>query len=574
MKFNYLRFSRFTFIVSCSFLFIITIFICSCAQVGAPTGGAYDRTPPRVVRYHPDSAALNFNSKSIEITFDEYVQLQDLNSQLLISPPLEYTPDITVKKKTLSIVFDKKEVLKPNSTYSISFGKALQDIRELTPLENFRYIFSTGSYIDSLNLGGNVLYAFDHKTEKNILVMLYSDLSDSAIYKHQPEYFAKTTDAGVFNITNIRPGKYKVIALKDGNTNYKYNEGEVLGFLDTLVDAGKNNDLSISLFQEDAKNIFLKKNMQVTYGKFLFVFNRGADSLHLNILNKDQFKDVKQLVEYSKMKDSITLWMDHFDKDSLIIQSVNGNTIIDTVKFKLIKKEAVLKTASRSAFKLTVSSSLNGPEVDLNNPLAFTFSHPLTKINDSIPVLMKEDTLEYKKYPLVYKRSELFSSLAILTTNEKIIAKNQVKSTKNPLLKENTNYSLTIPSGTFTDFFGLKNDTIKLKWKTREEKYYGSVELKVKLDGTSGNYIVQLLDDKENIVRENSISQSETIYYDYLYPRVYKLKVIFDKNKNGRWDPGNYLEKKQPEKILYDVEAVNIRSNWDLDLEWTITEPK
>lgn len=571
MKFNCLRNIRFTFTSSYSFLFIISLFICSCAQQLTPNGGAYDKTPPKVMRYHPDSAALNFNSRSIDITFDEYVQLSELNSQLLISPPLEYAPDISIKKKTLSIVFDKKEVLKPNSTYSISLGKAVRDIHESTPIEDFRYIFSTGSFIDSLSISGNVLYAFDHKTEKNIMVMLYSDLTDSAVYKKQPDYFTRTNDFGAFKITNIRPGKYRIVALKDDNNNYKYDGTEVFGFLDSLSEAGKSDALSISLSSEVSKKIFVKKNLQEYYGKFLLVFNHGSDSLHLNILNKNQFTDVRQLIEYSKMKDSITLWMDHVDKDSLVIQSLNGQTVVDTVKFKLIKKEAALKNATRTSLKFGYGSSMSSGNIDLNNPLAITFSHPLLKINDSIPVLLKEDTLDYKKYPLFYKQPDMSVSQATIATAQKFESKKTT--VRNHLLKENTNYSLFIPPGTFTDFFGLKNDTIKIKWRTKEEKYYGTVELKLKFNETSGDYIVQLLDDKENVVRQNIISKPETIYYDYLYPQAYKLKVIFDKNKNGRWDAGNYLNKQQPEKVVYNTEVVTIRSNWDLELEWTITEP-
>jgi len=573
MKFYHLKNNFFTSTLYYCFFLSICLFACSCAQQGSPSGGAFDRKPPKVLRYRPDSAAVNFNSKSIEITFDEYIQLQELNTQLLISPPLEYQPDITVKKKTLSIVFDKKEVLKPNSTYTIRFGKAIRDNHEATPLEDFKYIFSTGSYIDSLSVAGNVLYAFDHKTEKGITVMLYSDLSDSAIYKKQPEYFDKTTDAGAFKITNIRPGKYKIVAFKDENSNYKYNEGEVLGFIDSLIEAGKDDALSIQLSKEEQKKIFVKKKQQDSYGKFSFVFSGGSDSLGINILNKDQFKDAKQLVQYSKLKDTITLWLDHVDKDSLIIQSVNGKTVLDTVKFKLVKKEAALKNA-RGPLKLTIKNSLNGA-VDLNNPLALTFSHPLVKINDS-PVLLKEDSLAYTRNPLVYKRTDSLLGPVIITTTQKLSPKTpgNAQSARNPLLKENTNYSLLILPGTFTDFFGLTNDSLKLVWKTKEEKFYGTLELKLKFENPSGDYIVQLLDDKENMVRQNIVSNAETIYYDYLYPQTYRVKVVFDKNKNGVWDPGDYLKKRQPEKTLYNAEVITIRSNWDLDLEWLVTEPK
>ena len=145
---------------------------------------------------------------------------------------------------------------------------------------------------------------------------------------------------------------------------------------------------------------------------------------------------------------------------------------------------------------------------------------------------------------------------------------------RNMLLKDNTTYRLLIPPATFTDFFGLTNDTIKFNFKTKEEKYYGTVKLNLKFSETTGNYLVQLLDDKENVIRENSISKPGVIFYDFLYPQPYKLKVIVDRNGNGKWDPGNYLKKQQPEKVIYNTEAVNIRSNWDLDLDWNIIEPK
>lgn len=555
--------------------FCSLLLIASCAQIGSPAGGEFDRTPPKVSRYRPDSATVNFNSRTIEIIFDEYIQLQDLNSQLLISPPLEFTPEITAKKKTLVIELDKKEVLKPNTTYSISFGNAVKDIRESNAVENFRYIFSTGSFIDSLTLSGSVQNAFDHKTEKNLLVMLYSDMNDSAIYKTLPDYFAKTNDVGAFKVNNIRQGKYRVVALKDDNSNYKYNDEERFGFLSDQVEAGKQEDVIIYMYTEQPKNIFLKKYNQVQYGKFVFVFNKGSDSLRLSRLNKEALKDVKEFTEFSKNKDTITYWMDPVDKDSLILQVSNGARILDTLRFKLIKKENALKS-SRVPFKFTLMNSQNAETFDLNKELNLVFSHPVEKINDDAKVSLKEDSVIYSKYPLIYSKSPVSNETVKIITAQKTDAKNPaaLASSKNMLLKENTTYSLTVLPASFTDFFGLTNDTIKMKFRTKEEKFYGSVKLNLQVETLNSSYLVQLLDDKENVVRQSNVSKSETLFYDYLYPASYKLKVIFDKNSNGKWDEGNYLKKQQPEKVTYNTEAVNIRSNWDLELEWSVHEPK
>ncbi|HSH67463.1 MAG TPA: Ig-like domain-containing protein, partial [Bacteroidia bacterium] len=324
------------------------------------------------------------------------------------------------------------------------------------------------------------------------------------------------------------------------------------------------------LYDEQPKKIFLKKYYQAQYGKFILTFNKGTDSLGISKLNKEELAGVKELIEYSKAKDTIIYWIDPVDKDSLILQVNNGKTIMDTLRFKLIKRESTTK-ASRVPFKLTPTNSLTTESFDLNKNIQLVFSHPVEKIND-VSVLLKEDSLNYSKYPLIYAKSEHSPSIINVTSATAIDPKN---SSRNKLLKENTTYSLTVPPATFTDFFGLTNDTIQMRFRTKEEKFYGSVKLTLTFENTTGNYIVQLLDEKENVVRESLVSKQENIfYYDYLYPTTYKLKVIFDKNANGKWDGGNYLKKQQPEKVIYNTESINIRSNWDMELEWKIFEPK
>src|ERR1019366_8008256 len=345
---------------------ICLLLLASCAQVVAPGGGKKDRTPPKVVNYIPDSASLNFKAKSIAVIFDEYIQLKDLNNQLIISPPLNKIPDIKIKDKTLLINLDESGILKPNTTYCFSFGNALQDINENNPKENFKYIFSTGSFIDSLTVNGKVENAFDHKTEKGILVMLYDDFSDSVIYKKQPEYFAKTKEDGTFQINNIRDGKYKILALKDANANYKYDaETESIGFIDSLIDVSKKQNILIELFQEPQKKLFLKKHFQNSYGKIVFIFNKTADSVKIKPINYT-FNENEIILDYSTNKDTLTYWIKNFDKDSLILQLSNGSKILDTIAFKMIKKEDALKS-NRNPLRLSLLSSPNGNQnFDLN----------------------------------------------------------------------------------------------------------------------------------------------------------------------------------------------------------------
>jgi hypothetical protein len=574
------RYTVKSFIGTLAYLLICT-FIFSCAQVVAPGGGPKDTKPPKVVKYIPDSAQLYFKVKSIIINFDEFVQLKDLNNQLIISPPLEKTPDITVKNKTLSITFDKKDSLKPNTTYCISFGNAVQDITENNPIENFKYIFSTGNFIDSLTLKGKVQNAFNHSTEKGILVMLYSNFDDSVIYKKLPDYFAKTKEDGTFQINNIKDGKYKLVALKDANSNYKYDgENESIGFVDAPIDPSEKKSILIDLFQEPAKKLYLKKRIHNEYGKIVFIFNKPTDSLHITPINYT-FNEKDILLDYSKNKDTLNYWIKNFDKDSLKLQVSNGYKILDTVEFKMIKKEDALKT-KKNPLKLKLLNNFNGNQgVDLNGEIKLTFSQPIQTINDKINVSLKKDSTLMKN--LIFIKDDFYkgkkieicladSTIMVEDPNKKGVFIHAPTLSTNIGLKENTSYHLFIPPGTFTDIFGLTNDTIKMDFKTHEEKYYGSVKLTINTAEIKGQYIIQLLDEKENLVRESYIKKGEAVTYEYLHPQLYKLKIIEDENNNGKWDSGDYLQKQQPEKVIYYNGTINVRSNWDLDLEWKINE--
>ncbi|MBA3970569.1 MAG: Ig-like domain-containing protein [Bacteroidetes bacterium] len=555
-------------------LLICTLLLVSCAQIVAPGGGAKDIEPPKVLKYSPDSAQLQFSSKIITITFDEFVQLKDLNNQLLISPPLEKTPEISVKNKTLFIELDKNEVLKANTTYSISFGNAVQDLNENNAIENFKYIFSTGNFIDSLTLKGKVQKGFDQSTEKGILVMLYSDHSDSVVYKSQPDYFAKTEKDGSFQINNIKTGKYKVVAVKDANTNYKYDgDSESIGFSDTLIDVTQKNNILLRLFQEPAKKVYLKKYIHDSYGKVSFFFNQGSDSIRILPLNNDQ-KGVQEFTEYSRNNDTLTYWIKNFIKDSLILQVSNGNKVLDTVSLKFIKLEDALKS-KRNPLKLRVVSSPDGNQsFDLGSELKFMFNHPISSYATT-PMLLEDTILLRVDYFLDDGNKTVSFSFWDSTSTTEDPNRPGVKvmtPTKNiySAWKENTKYHLLILPGTVTDYFGLTNDSIKIDFKTREEKYYGSVEVNLSLPSGDLRYILQLLDESGNIVREDIVRKSIEISYQYLAPKKYKLKLISDDNANGKWDSGNYLKKIQPEKVIYNTELINIRSNWDAELDWRI----
>jgi len=542
-----------------AYLFICTLFF-SCAQILNPGGGAKDTAVPQVVKYTPDSAAKNFKGKEINIAFDEYIQLKDLNSQLTVSPPLEIQPEVKlVKNKIINIEF--KEPLKDNSTYTINFGSSIADITEGNVKENFQYVFSTGNFIDSLSLTGTVMYAQDLKPEKDVLVMLYSDFSDSVVFKRKPDYFGKTKTDGSFQINNIRNGKYKVIALKDEDENFLYTPvAEYFAFADSLIDLTKNKKVNLYLFKEEEQKLFLRK-WGTSYGSVSLIFSKPIDKIETKGFNNTDTKDF--LKEENLTRDTIIYWFPKFTDDSIqFYVDVNGNRF-DTINICgcTLKKKKI-----NAPEKLEVSSNLVPGKLFDYNPinLMLRFNHPV-KLMEKGKILYSEDSVLIEKHRFFLGGKEnsrkLMLGLILDTIPPDLVQSN--------LFKENKNYNILIPKGTFTDIFGLTNDSFKLEFKTQEQKYYGT--LKVKLTTKTGEKkIVQLLDEKGSVIKSEIIEGNKDLFYDYLAPKNFKIRVIYDANNNGKWDTGNFMNKKQPEKVIYYTQPITVRSNWDLEIEWEI----
>ena len=214
-------------------LFSVTIIIfltSNCARKGRPSGGLKDSIAPLMITAKHPYKSINFNSKKIELSFDEYVTLKNINQQLVISPPLKYLPIITPQSSpSKKITIKLTDTLKPNTTYTLNFGNSIQDNNEGNKLERFKYLFSTGSYIDSLKIRGTILDAYNKEFNKNINVLLYkvdSTFNDSIVYKQKPNYVTSTLDSTLFNITNIQKGRYLLVALKDNANNYLFNPNE------------------------------------------------------------------------------------------------------------------------------------------------------------------------------------------------------------------------------------------------------------------------------------------------------------------------------------------------------------
>jgi hypothetical protein len=530
-----------------------------------PNGGVKDTVPPQVIKYIPDSAAINLKVKKISISFNEYIQLNDINANLVISPPVTKQPNVTLhKSKTVLVEF--KEELKENTTYTISFGNAIADITEGNVKSDFKYVFSTGSYIDSLWLSGAVKYAHDLKPEKNVLVMLYSDFADSAAMKHLPDYFTKTRPDGSFKITNIKAGSYKLVALLDENNNYLYNPlAEFIAFADTVLKIENNATANLFLFKEAETKLYVKREI-TGYGSVSLVFSTPIFSEKTIGYNSTKVSNF--ITEYNAAKDTITYWFPDLTDDSIqFYLDVNGKRL-DTISICgcSLKKKKVGKTN-----KVEITTNASATQLfDLNKNLILFFTHPIKNRNND-KILFAIDTLVANDY-----KAQTTLRKGVFVDNKNYfgsdsLSVNNIKTMPNvfPVGLENKKIAITILPGAFTDVFGYPNDTFKINFKTNEEKIYASLKIKPVLP--TGNFVLQLLDDKGNVKQEFfNPKQGEVIAVNYLQPGSYTLRLIYDTDKNKKFSTGVFIKRQQPEKIIYYKEAIKLRSDWVTEIEWNV----
>ncbi len=234
------------FLVAAGLFYVLSIMGSSCAQIGSPTGGPRDTIPPVLLNSNPPNGTLHFKGNKIVLTFDEYVQLNDLQKNLLVAPTPKINPNVDYKLKTVTIKL--RDTLQPNTTYNIQLGNSIQDINENNPFHDYSYVFSTGSYIDSLRFHGNVVLSETGKPDSTITVFLYKNLTDSAIYKEKPRYIAKVDSSGNFKFKHLAAGTYNVFALKDESGQKMYNNNtQIFAFADSSI-AISENERSINLF--------------------------------------------------------------------------------------------------------------------------------------------------------------------------------------------------------------------------------------------------------------------------------------------------------------------------------------
>ena len=286
------------------FIFLLV----ACAQERPITGGDIDREGPVVQAIFPPNFSLNFSSPTIEVEFDEYIVLNDFQSQLIVSPPLTKRPDVQVKNKTLVLTF--KEKLKDNTTYSFQFGEGIKDYTEGNIAQNIQIVMSTGAVMDSLSICGTLKSAYSTEPISGAKVMLYRGLADSLPQTQKPDYMSLTNEDGSFCVAYMSAGDYSLVAVQDEDANYLYDEGENMAFFSDRIQLSEASQTDSSLVlwasRERAKEIFISAYFIDSLGNMKMVFNESRVQPLLDVLESET--DDYQVIYPNAADDTLRFW--------------------------------------------------------------------------------------------------------------------------------------------------------------------------------------------------------------------------------------------------------------------------
>lgn len=532
------------------FFLLIIVSLLQCGRRGGKlTGGPKDEDPPVLEKSEPENMTTNFKGDKIRLTFDEYIKLKDVQDQLIVSPPLKNQPEISPQGGAQKYVEIKlKDTLKPNTTYTINFGQSVQDNNEGNPSSFLTYVFSTGDYIDSLEVQGAVKDAYNQKVDEFITVMLYeidSAYTDSTLFKKPPNYITNTLDSTViFSLKNIKEGQYAIFALKDEAKNNLFDQNaDKIGFLnDTIFLPSDSLQLpALTLFKE-IPNYSASVPSFVARNRIIFGYY-GDKNETIKITPLTAIPDtVKTRILKERDKDTINFWFTPNEMDSIVFTIANeAKKVIDTFTVKRRK-------VGTDSLRITPNQT---GSLDFNKSFYLEANTPLTQIDTSKMKMLVKDSIPFDfdvAFDIIANKIDIIFSL-----------------------EPSENYTLDLLPGAITDFFGQTNDTTNYRLNTRSFSDYGNAI--INLSGTvTYPLIVQLTNEKGETQYEFYATEQKTIKFNHIAPASYRLRVIFDTNENGKWDTGSYLKNIQPERVSYYPDIIEMRPNWDWNETFILQE--
>ena len=523
------------------YILFSVIIIFGCAKRGTPSGGPMDSIPPVLVKASPKLNSINFDSEEIRLTFNEWVKLDKVQDQLIISPPLEKSsyeikPLSGVTKKVFLKFLDS---LSPETTYTINFGNSIQDNNENNPLTFFSYTFSTGETIDSLYIRGNTKDAFNQEPDEYVSLQLYridSLFKDSIIFQDKPTYISNTLDSTNYKFQNLKEGKYLLIALKDVDNNYFFDPFyDKIGFIDSLITLPRDSVIDLKLFKEETEIIWDKPHF-INSEKIGFGYYGKLDldkiKIESNIPDSVNYVFIKE-----KETDTLNLWLSRNSFDSLNFSLIETDTIkLTTVKFDR-KRDSLIDSLNISPKTVNI--------IHLKESFKISSNIPLNKIEDSLITIRDIDSL------IIPFSTSINDRLDEIDIDFEV--------------SPSDNYKIFIKPKAIKDIRGTVNDSLQYNVVSQSLEDYGNIFLDV-ITNNDSKYILQLLDSNSNIIREfNNVNSSSTFIFDYIRPGKYKFRLIEDLNLNDIWDTGNYLKQIQPEPVYYFLNDLDVRANWDLN---------
>ncbi|PXY44712.1 Ig-like domain-containing protein [Flavobacterium hydrophilum] len=520
------------------FTFLLIFLMMSCAKRGSITGGLKDTLAPILKSSSPKNFSTEFKADEIILTFDEYVKLKNTNKQLIISPPMKTPPIITPTNASKFISIKILDTLQPNTTYSLNFGQSIADNNEGNPYNQFKYVFSTGSYIDSLALNGRIKDSYSKTADNFVTVMLYEvndKFKDSVIYKENPRYITNTLDSlTTFRLENLKAGKYLLVALKDKGNNNKFNpKDDKIGFLKQHITIPNDTVFELELFKEQLP-LKAFKPIQASGNRLLLPYEgkQNFKNSKPKIVLKNGNEVLETIITQFPKKDSLQIWYKPIKVDSLSLEISKDN----------YDKKFNFKIKNQKKDSLNITALQNGV-IHFRDRFTLETATPLVKFDKS-------------KIQLVNKDS---TAVPYTTEYDEFEQKLYFDFKKDPAQK----YNFTFFPGALTDLNEKSNDTLSYKLNTREVEEYGNLTLNLQ-NVKRFPIIVELTNKKGDVVLTSEYSESQT-KFDFLLlePSVYTVRIIYDDNKNKSYDPGNYLEKRYAEEVFYYQEEIDLHANWD-----------
>lgn len=533
-----------------------------CAQPRPITGGEKDITPPQIVQSSPQNLTTGFKGSTIAFEFDEYIQVKGLNSELVVSPPLDRPVEYQIKGKRLFIEIQEK--LADNTTYNFNFGNSIVDLNEGNPLDSNLFVVSTGSVIDSGFVKGVIKDSYTLQPIKNATVVLYDAIIDSAVYKGSPAYIGKTNAQGEYELKYLSQKKYQIFAVENPGPDYVYQPYGNVGFYPIEFSPTETDTVNFFLFKEQDTSQYISKDFSRDYFSFLVGFHSDLQNPKF-ILSPDTVDYIIEEIQ----ADSFKFWLQgEKDIDSVTVYISDDSGFKDTLHIDIFEKAKFFKKLKRkkqTTYPLAIRLNTTNKVHHYFDTLRINFNRPIKKWNlDSMLFVQGTDTVPVSE---VISNNSLIMKLPPAQDGTTREVRSMIISRK---WETKQDYALICYPGSFTDIVNQTNDTTILKFRTLSFEDYGSFLFTVKVPNYNEPLLLELLNSDGKFIRSYQIKSGDVIHHPLAIPGKFKLRLILDRNNNHKWDTGELGKQIQPEEIIYYNGELEIRPNWDMEETWNV----